>query len=203
MLRKRRAVLVMISVVLLGVSLIGCVPALSAPARHFTTADLLIGTNLLPKGWEVNGSASVELDSGGLSFRNNLGGSEGDFRNAATPADAYHEVVRFRNAQDASQSYQDHVHTSNTSGQFGETWTPMIGFTYQSPVAQQFRVMCVTIRNSPNIAIGCVIEAQYDEFVSSVVYSTLNHEQALADLEMLAKAVDTRFTLYLKEDASK
>jgi len=79
----------------------------------------------------------------------------------------------------------------------------MMGFTYQSPIAQQFRVMCVTIRNSPNIALGCVIEAQYDEFVSSVVYSTLNHEQALADLEMLAKAVDTQFALYLKGDASK
>ena len=201
--QKRRAVLVLISVFLLGVSSIGCVPTLSTPARHFTTADLLIGANLLPKGWGVNGSASVELDSGGLSFRNNLGGSEGDFRNASTSADASHEVVSFRNAQDASQAYQDHVHTSDTSGQYGETWTPMMGFTYQSPIAQQFRVMCVTIRNSPNIALGCVIEAQYDEFVSSVVYSTLNHEQALADLEMLAKAVDTQFALYLKGDASK
>lgn len=201
--RKRKAGLIVASILLLGLASVGCIPAPSAPIRHFTTADLLIDISLLPKGWEVNGSASVELDSGGLSFRNNLGGSEGDFRNASTPADASHEVVRFRNTQDAAQAYQDHVHTSNTYGQYGETWTPMIGFTYQSSVAKQFRVMCVTVRNSPNIARACVIEAQYDEFVSTVVYSTLNPEWALGDLEMLAKAVDVRFAHYLDEGIIK
>lgn len=203
MFQKRRIWLIVFSMSLLGTALIGCITLPSAPARSFVTTDLLVDTSLLPIGWEVNGSAATEYEADSFPFRDNLGGSVGNFLNPSTQSGASHEIARFRNAQDATRAYVDHDYTRDTHGQFGETWLPVNNFKYQSSVAEQFRVMCGTFRNSRNVASHCVIEAQYEEFVSIVIYSTLNSEQVVSDLEALAKAVDTQMEHYLKEVNNK
>jgi hypothetical protein len=147
-----------------------------------------------------------------MGFRNNLGGSKIDLRELTSKvsplsgqgrSSAEHIVAQFRNSQDAAQSYSDHDYTRDTEGQYATTWKPKTDFMYRSPIADQFRVMCGTARNVNNIGGDCVIEFQYAEFLSIVLYSTLDADRALADLEVLAKAVDARMEHYLKSARSK
>lgn len=181
-------------IILLGwVGLVGCTPTSPAPVRAFSTADLLIDASLLPSGWQVE-MGPTQFSTDALGFRDNLGGSIISFRNSA---DADHIVARFQNEQAAALAYSDHDYTRDTQGRYGTTWQALIGFTYQSQIADQFRIMCATTRNVPHIGARCVIEAQYAEFLSVVLYSTLESERALGDLESLARAVDIRMKHYL------
>jgi hypothetical protein len=137
-----------------------------------------------------------------------FGGHEGGVSATAVEyngaAGGFHVVIQFHSDREAGQSYQGHAFTTDDArGKYGTTWKPLPNFTYQSVIADRFRVVCGTTRNISNIGAHCFIEAQYAEFVSLVNYSTLDAERALSDLETLAKAIDARFAFYLKEDASK
>jgi len=78
----------------------------------------------------------------------------------------------------------------------------MADFTYQSPIADQFRVVCGTTRNVSNIGANCVIEAQYAEFLSIILYSDIDSKDTLSNLEAIAQAVDIRMEHYLEHSSS-
>jgi hypothetical protein len=210
----QRVWVVIVSVLLIGLNIGGCMSPPSSPARTFTTTDLLIDPSLLPSEWAIaagpTGETPHSLDS--LGFPNNRGGSHIDLREPAcrvtgqcvqSGSSADQLVIKFRNTQDAARSYRGHVFTSDTEGQYATTWKLIADFAYRSPVADQFRVMCGTTRNINNIGGDCAIEAQYAEFLSIVLYSTLEADRVQADLETLAKAVDARMEHYLKQDEGK
>ncbi len=183
--------------------IVGCdssQPVPAAPPRNFTTADLIIDKSALPAGvWLYNPHEVRPEDYGGLEGGTNASGVE--YRG---PAGGFHVVIQFRSVGEASQAYEEHSFTTDdTIGKYGTTWKPLSNFTYHSPLADQFQVVCGTTRNINNIGAHCFIEAQYAEFVSLVNYSTLDSDRALSDLETLAKIVDVRFAHYLNDDASK
>lgn len=185
-----------------------CASSPSAPVRDFTTTDLLLDPSLLPPGWYID-IETTEYDD--MWFRNNLGGSkvrlskcvdENSAQCCSYGSDSNHHVARFRNARDAARAYRDHDFTRDTQGEYGTTWEIMADFTYQSPIANQFRVVCGTTRNVSNIGANCVIEAQYAEFLSIILYSDIDGKDTLSNLEAMAQAVDIRMEHYLEHSSS-
>jgi hypothetical protein len=164
------------------------------PPRDFTTSDLLIYPKLLPGDWEVK-SFSPGTSPNDLGFRNNLGGSIVELGTSTKSAE--HIVARFENAQDAGRAYADHDLTRNTEGRYASTHETPANFTYRSPIADQFRVTCMTIKNTPKIGDNCAIEAQYKEFLSILLFDTSNTERGIPELEIIARAIDLQMSKYL------
>lgn len=171
-------------------------PLPTPPSRGFTTKDLLIDPNLLPQGWEVK-VEPTDYSFNALGYRKNLGGSAIELKKTNVSTD--NTVAGFKDARDAGKAYLDHDHTGNTKGEYAESWEPLTGFTYNSPNADQFRVVCVSIKNRTKIGESCIIEAQYEEFLSIVIYNTSDASSAIDDLETLAKAVDLQMRTFLGE----
>jgi hypothetical protein len=192
----------------LVLSIARCVPSPSAPMRNFTTTDLLLDPSLLPSDWYLETEAT-EYSADDMWFRNNLGGSsislvkcddESSVQCCSYISSVDHDIARFRNARDAARAYRDHDFTHDTKGEYGTTWKVIADFTYQSSIADQFRVVCGTTHNVSNIGASCVIEAQYTEFLSVILYSDISGEETLSNLEIIAKAVDGRMAYYLGEE---
>lgn len=166
------------------------------PTRDFSTADLVIDPSLLPTEWSAaQGPHSIRSDMLG---RTNLGGSSIHLENTESNAD--HIVAIFANANEADHVYNDHIFSGDTQGRYARTWETPPGFAYDSAIADQFRAVCVDIKNKSEIGeIGeiCAVEGQYDEFVSILIYRTTNPNSIITDLEILSKAIDTTSEKYL------
>lgn len=186
----RKCFLVVIILLMGGV--FGCTtPSTPPPQRDFTTTDLLITPSQVPKGWtSIDGPDEVSPYD--LGFRDNLGGSEIELKNSATSID--HMVAVFPDARAAEHAYRDHDYTRNTTGRYPETWYEIKEFNYASPLADQYRVVCAEIEGVQKLGDLCVIEAQYEEFLSVEFYNNTNPGQTVADLETIAKSVDERMT---------
>ncbi len=43
----------------------------------------------------------------------------------------------------------------------------------------------------------CFVEGQYEEFYTLVNYQTFNRDDAVSDLEMISRAIDSKMSKYL------
>jgi hypothetical protein len=165
--------------------------------RSFTTADLVINPSLLSPEWEAVGMP-YPLQPHVLGMHNNLGATLIHLKNSISNLD--HIVALFQNSRDAARAYDDHDFTRDTQGKYAGTWETPSGFTYVSPIADQFRVVCVDIKNKDEIGdIGeiCAVEARYEEFDSILIYRTSNPARITIDLEILSRAVDAQMGKFL------
>ncbi len=175
----------------------GCKPsAPPASSRAFTTLDLLVGLSFLPNNWEVSTLPYNEIPQH-IGLRNNLGGSEVEF--SSEKSSGTQIVAVFSSDLDAARAYQDHDYTYDTQGKQAEIWSEFQGWEYKSPMADQYRVVCVTTKNLPDFEKICIIEAQYEEFLSIFIYRTEDENQVIPELEILAKAIDSQFEKYIKK----
>lgn len=159
---------------------------LTAPKRDFSRPDLLIQLSALP-GWEMDSTEISELAPNPLGIKHNLGGSSISFLIPGV-AGAVHLVLQFPNADDSARAYRSHDFTRNTNT---SQWEMLDGFNYMSQAADQFRVVCEEMAQTPVVEVEiCAIEAQYDEFISIVFYSGMDQDVVVSDLTLLAKAVD-------------
>lgn len=175
----------------------GCTNSSSPPPhRDFSTSDLLISPSQVPKDWKAvsdyrNEPASV------LGYHDVLGGSSIEFDSPTTSAD--HIVAAFSTANDALRAYKDHDYSRDRDGLFPETWHEIPGWNYISPLADQYRVVCVEYENISKLGDLCVIEAQYEEFLSNIIYSNNAPDRTVGDIVILAKAVDERMMEFLEK----
>jgi len=107
-------------------------------------------------------------------------------------ADANHLVIQFPSSDDAAKAYKSHHFTRNTTN---TQWELLNGFAYASQIADQFRVVCDT---RARLVASCIIEAQYDEFLSVINYGGLNQSEVISDLTLLANAVDSQVAKYIE-----
>jgi hypothetical protein len=184
-------------IILLMGGVFGCTtPSTPPPQRDFTTTDLLITPSQMPMGWtSIDGPE--EGSAYDLGFRDNLGGGVIELTNSATSID--HMVALFPDARAAARAYRDHDYSRNTSGRYPETWYEIKEFNYASPLADQYRVVCAEIEGVQKLGDLCVIEVQYEEFLSVVIYNNTNPGQTVADLETIAKSVDERMAESLEK----
>jgi hypothetical protein len=164
-------------------------PTMPAPPRDFQPIDLIVDEDGLPPGWSVFYQREEPFNA--LGFRKNLGGGSSRLNGEESNAD--HIIAYFRNSKDAKRAYDDHNHTRDSKGNYAWTWTPLPDFSYESEIAGNFRVMCATIANT-EIRLGqlCVIEAQYEEFLSVLIYRTGDASRAVDEITFLANAIDNR-----------
>ena len=161
-----------------------------APARNFTTFDLLVDPSQLPPVWKSESGAEVSSCQA-HHFDHCLRVSEITYR---APGITIDQVVgQFASAAAAAQTYADHFWTQDSIGTLSFHWVAMSGFNYKSPMANQFRVVC----NTEMPGAACVVEAQYEEYGSWLFYYGSNMHQATSDLELVAKGVDARMARYL------
>jgi hypothetical protein len=176
--------------------LAGCRPLTETPPpREFTTADLLLNPILLPEGWEINAEPTTDVRSDAMGLRNTISGSETEMQ--TLDSSIAHMVVVFPSSWDASRAYRDHYYTGNTVGIYAETWSPFVGFEYKSPIAKNFRVVCAQIKNVSNEGKSCAIEAQYDEYLSIILYYTRIAGEAKNELTIIAEAIDSQMIKFL------
>jgi hypothetical protein len=161
------------------------------PPRNFTISDLLINQSQLPAEWKSKSGPSEEkCDS--YNFSNCLQVS-GIIYNGLV-LNIEHIVGRFESVDIASRNYNNHSFTSDSDGISPTHWVLLDGFDYISPIANQFRVVCDTKWSG----VYCVIEAQYEEYVSLLFFNgSIDHNQAISDLILLAKAIDAKMSQYL------
>ena len=176
--------------------LVGCDSLPKAPpSREFSTEDLLLYPRLLSNGWIIIADPTTETRSDSMGLRNTLSGSSIELQTSNSSVD--HMVVVFPSARDAAKSYKDHDYTRNTSGLNPKTWESLPGYKYTSPMANQYRVVCEKGENPAKVGKQCVIEAQYDEFHSILIYYTTNSNQVIDELGLLSRAIDTTMALHL------
>jgi hypothetical protein len=175
----------------------GCTNLSSPPPhRDFSTSDLLISPSQVPKDWKAVSEYRDEPASV-LGYRDVLGGSSIEFDSPTTSVD--HIVTAFPTANDAKLAYKDHDYTRDKGGLFPETWYEIPEWNYTSPIADQYRVYCVQYENTPKLGDLCVIEAQYEEFLSNLIYSNNASDRTVSDLILLAKAIDERMVEFLEK----
>ena len=58
----------------------------------------------------------------------------------------------------------------------------------------------MTIKDIKKIGESCAIEAQYEEFLSVLLYTTTSSENAVNELDTLAKAIDSQMSKFLEEE---
>lgn len=177
--------------------LLGCTATSSATPspRQFSTSDLLIQQSQVPEDWRPVSEYRNEPFNA-LGYRDTLGGSSIEFEGPAISAD--HIVAMFSTTKEAANAYKDHDYTRDRDGIISETWHEIPGWTYISPLADQYRVVCSKFENIPKSGDLCVIEAQYEEFLSNVIYSNKYPDRTIDDLLLLAKSVDERMTEFLE-----
>jgi hypothetical protein len=178
------------------VNISGCQPnpkPLPSP-RNFTARNLLIDRSLLGEEWKVN-SKPTEFPPNVFVFRKNRGVATVSF--SMSKASVRHIIATFSNSNDAARAYQDHDYTRDSLGRFPETWHELSRWTYESPVADQFRIVCADVENVTQVGSLCVIEAQYEEFLSIVIYGNDAPGRTVSDLIMVANAVDKRMAEFL------
>jgi hypothetical protein len=178
---------------LTGCSVLGGTP----PPRNFSTVDLLVYPELLLNDWVNTSNPQTKTGSNVKGFSNTVSGSDIELQTSDSSID--HIVIVFTSAWDAAISYKDHNFTrNNPKGLYPMTWEPLPGFDYKSPKANQFQVVCA-ISEKMGIQSGelCDIEAQYEEFLSILIYSTTDSSHTIAQLNAIAKAIDFQMTKYL------
>jgi hypothetical protein len=151
--------LLLCPVLLLAGTACDVIQPLPPPLRSFTTADLVIDPSLLSTEWETIEDASP-LPAHVVGMRNNLGATH--TRLEAPDSNVDQIVAIFPSRQDAARAFKDHDFTGDTQGKFAKIWKTPARFAYDSPIADQFRVVCVDIKNKAEIGeIGeiCVVEA--------------------------------------------
>jgi len=164
---------------------LGCSRPAAPPLRDFDTIDLLIkDVSAFPGGWEVSAPAHAKR----VFLRENIGGARIQF-GYPWAGHAWHEISRFRNIQDAAVAYRDQDYYPGAKSR----WETPKELSYQSPIANQFRVAC---RPNPR-ATECVTMAQYDEFVSAFNINADSYAFTFSDLERVLRAIDERMARVL------
>jgi len=185
-------------VVLASASFLGaCGPSSRpAPPRPFSTLDLLIRPNEVNPQWEVI-AVPAAIRCSLRDFLYCLEASTTEARHDNTTTD--HIVAQFESPRDAARAYRDRGLAHDTLGEYASTWSAPAGFTYVSPIADQFRAMCETTRGMPPDLALCVVEARYEEYFSIVFYTGPSRQTAVEEMEMLARAVDAVMETHLKD----
>ena len=114
-------------------------------------------------------------------------------------------IGRFGNAQDAENAFNQHYFSGSTEGKYAMTYKPISNLKYKSPIADRFYVTCGTLNSTQDILITqyCVIYAQYQEFLSIIIYNVYNTKKGdlddniIMNIEMLTKITDKKFSYYL------
>ncbi len=163
------------------------------PTPTFPLEDLLLDTSAFPEGWYLP-TGEPSDPPGGFGLRTAL-----TFSPSGSGGIALHEASVARNAEEAAEGYQkwEGLWFSDREGYC--TWAVPSEFTYQSPVADQYRLACC-IRQQEGGDQTCQAVGQYGRYL--IRFHTYMNPESMtyADLEHVLVAIDERMALYLEKD---
>jgi hypothetical protein len=165
----------------------------AVPTPSFPLEDLLLGMSAFPEGWYLPTGQPID-PPGGFGVRTAL-----TFSPPGSGAIALHEVSVARNPDEAAAGYEEwgEFWFSNREGYC--MWAAPSEFTYQSPVADQYRLACC-IRQQEGGDQTCQAVGQYGRYL--IRFRTYMNPESMtfADLERILIAIDERMALYLEKD---
>jgi hypothetical protein len=162
-------------------------------------SDLLVDLSLFPPGWYSTGQSTWTPD-----IETNYGAQENltvGFGHGERGYGAIHAVFRFRNGLDAMRGVFDMRDWLYYGGRPGN-WASPPGWSYQSPIADQFNFGCKVVEGATEPVLHeitiCTVVARYSEFVSLFTTPVAPDRMSIADLERILKAIDGRMAKYMK-----
>jgi len=165
----------------------GC-PGDDSPTRTFLLKDLLLDESAFPQGWHgrdmvLGPDQRLRAEQIGRFFYNENGG-------------ATQEVYRFSSGtRCAGIGFQKKTAAWFAPAEGWGPWTGPSDLTYQSPVADQFRLACAA---SPQEDMRlCQAVAQHEEYLVRFHAYVSPQSLSVADLEAILVAIDERMALYL------
>jgi hypothetical protein len=171
-----------------------------SPARSFHTLDLLTDVTDMPAGWHVLAGPSPvprkldfdAMESGQIQFQ------RGSYYPIAT-----HEVFRYYNSLAARADLSSVQTVKFASPFFRVEWATPPGWSYKSPIAEDFRFACAPtdeVMGDPDFAglTDCSSVARYGEFIS-VFYAPVSKDMmSFGDIERVLRAIDSKMARYLR-----
>ncbi|TKJ29857.1 MAG: hypothetical protein CEE40_07205 [Chloroflexi bacterium B3_Chlor] len=108
-----------------------------------------------------------------------------------------HELLRYRNKAEAGHSFPRHGFLNRD---LVTPWAVPRTWSYESPLADHFKVACADVNILGVIYRNCQAVAQYDEYISFLNGYVGPQSMTLGDLERILVAIDERMAFYLEED---
>jgi len=157
--------------------------------------ELMPDVSVFPQGWYVCAGPSriPELERGeSESWYMGFCPEGFDGQIGATQ----YELLRYRNEVEAGRRFPRHGFLATdlvTPWQVPQTWS------YESPVADDFKVACADVNILGVIYRSCQAVGQYREYISFLNSYVGPQSMTLGDLERVLIAVDDKMALYLRE----
>lgn len=174
----------------------GCCPPVRprVPERSFTLDELLVDESAFPSGWQQQGlpdrkGAPVRLgiERIGVGF---MGGIEGV---------ALHQIYQFEGVGETTEAYQELSKFWFSEREGWTSWSSPTELSYQSSVADRFRLGCYTHRE--NGIKYCQAVGQYDEYIVRFHTYMSPGLMTYTDLEHVLQVIDERMAHYLSKEA--
>jgi hypothetical protein len=192
-----------------SVVLIVCIAAVSAcsglPSQQVTrspavdTYDLMLDRSVSPSGWDMcAGPEPLPKRERGESESLLVWFCPPDFDGVGG---THQEVYKYRNELEATWAYNPEFQAREfPMNNMTTPWAVPDEWSYQSPVADQFRFACGEQDSGLYPTTVCVAVAQYDEYVSVLVTHPSCDDVTLRDVERILIAIDERMAFYLGKD---
>jgi hypothetical protein len=110
----------------------------------------------------------------------------------------HQEMYKYRNELEATWAYNPEFQAREfPTYNMTTPWAVPDEWSYQSPVADQFRFACGEQDSGPYLTTVCVAIARYDEYVSVLVTHPSRDNVTLDEVERLVMAIDERMAQHL------
>jgi hypothetical protein len=153
--------------------------------------DCLVDVSVFPQGWSADFSPhQYDLPGRVLPGRAQEGVSI-QLRSKGFGALAHHDVLRYQNKQRAADEYHRQQPGVFFSAGRLTPWEAPEALSYESPIADQFRLACADIEVAGRFRL-CTAQGQYDEHLSTFSTWVSPDYMTYANLERVLKAIDER-----------
>jgi hypothetical protein len=153
----------------------------------------VVEASAFPEGWDLELPPHPYDLPGRVLPGNAQEGISVSLRREGSSARANHRLLRYQSEQQAAKEYRRQQAGEFFSAGRLTPWEIPAGLSYNSPLANQYRLACADITAAHQFRV-CIAMGQYGNYLS--VFSTWVSPEFMtyADLERLLRGIDERMT---------
>lgn len=182
-------------ILILMLTLSGCWLDRATPTTSdYSLRPCLVDLSDFPLGWSLpNGPGSFRSPDQILPGRA-LAGVSASFGHGESNAIARHAVLAYKTERQAAREFNRQQPETYFSASRLTPWETPAGFSYVSPVADQFRLSCAEIDGHAQVFNLCIAMGQYGTHLSTFATWISPDYMTYGDLERILKVIDNRMT---------
>lgn len=184
-------IIVLITCLVLAMSSCGqdrAIPASTSASLRKCLVDL----SDFPPGWSLGFGPDWYSVPGQILPGRARAGVSVDFSHGESSAVARHEILAYKTERRAADEFNRQQPATYFSASRLTPWQTPDGFSYASPVADQFRLACAEIDGHDQVFHLCIAMGQYGAHLSTFATWTSPDYMTYANLEQLLTAIDER-----------